>query len=98
MKKAAVSELKTSLSEYLAQVKKGEEVIVTDRGKPVARLIPFRSQAGPDAEARERLAHEGILELGRTGKIPKSLQKLPTVKDPQGKFLKALLEEREEGR
>lgn len=35
MKKASVSELKASLSEYLARVKKGEEVVVTDRDRPV---------------------------------------------------------------
>ncbi len=42
MKKVAkVSELKASLSKYLARVKAGEEVIVTERGKPVAKLVPI---------------------------------------------------------
>jgi prevent-host-death family protein len=36
-----VRELKNGLSAYLARVKEGEEVVVTDRGKPVARLIPM---------------------------------------------------------
>lgn len=31
-------DLKNNLSRYLDRVKDGEEVIVTDRGKPVARL------------------------------------------------------------
>jgi prevent-host-death family protein len=33
-----VRDLKNNLSRYLERVKQGEEVIVTDRGKPVARL------------------------------------------------------------
>jgi len=36
-----VRELKNSLSAYLAKVKDGEEVVVTDRGTPVARLVPI---------------------------------------------------------
>jgi prevent-host-death family protein len=33
-----VRDLKNNLSRYLDRVKEGEEVIVTDRGRPVARL------------------------------------------------------------
>ncbi|MGH3144697.1 MAG: type II toxin-antitoxin system prevent-host-death family antitoxin [Rubrobacter sp.] len=33
-------ELKARLSEYLLRVRAGEVVLVTDRGKPVARLVP----------------------------------------------------------
>ena len=40
MKTAAVSKLKASISEYLLKVKAGEEVIVTDRGKPIAKIVP----------------------------------------------------------
>ena len=42
MKTAKVSELKASIREYLSKVKAGEEVIVTDRGKPVAKIIPLK--------------------------------------------------------
>jgi prevent-host-death family protein len=33
-----IRELKNSLSKYIERVRNGEEVIVTDRGRPVARL------------------------------------------------------------
>jgi prevent-host-death family protein len=36
-----VRELKNGLSAFLARVKEGEEVVVTDHGKPVARLVPI---------------------------------------------------------
>ena len=40
-----VRDLKTHLSAYLERVRSGETVIVTTRGKPVARLAPDE-QAG----------------------------------------------------
>ena len=33
--------LKNALSSYIERVRAGEEVIVTDRGRPVARLVPL---------------------------------------------------------
>jgi len=36
----AVSELRAHLSTWLARVREGQEVVVTDRGTPVARLLP----------------------------------------------------------
>lgn len=44
-----IRELKNSLSKYLDLVRAGEEVIVTDRGRPIARL------SGLDA-SNDRLA------------------------------------------
>lgn len=35
-----VRELKNNLSRYLEGVRQGGEVLVTDRGRPVARLVP----------------------------------------------------------
>ncbi len=37
-------DLKNNLSRYLDRVQAGEEVIVTDRGRPVARLSALDSQ------------------------------------------------------
>ncbi|MEE9415871.1 MAG: type II toxin-antitoxin system prevent-host-death family antitoxin [Acidimicrobiales bacterium] len=34
-----VRELKSKLSEYLGRVASGEAITVTDRGKPIARLV-----------------------------------------------------------
>lgn len=36
-----IRELKNGLSKYIDLVRTGEEVIVTDRGRPVARLLPI---------------------------------------------------------
>lgn len=40
MRTAAVSKLKARLSEHLAWGRRGEEVLVTDHGRPVARIVP----------------------------------------------------------
>ena len=36
---AGIKELKNNLSRYLARVKMGEDVIITERGKTVARIV-----------------------------------------------------------
>lgn len=41
-----VRELKAKLSEYLARAADGEEIEVTDRGRPIARLVPLPSPSG----------------------------------------------------
>ena len=97
MKSATVSQLKATLSKYLARVKAGEEVIVTERGRPVAKIVPVPRNvvtAPPDLLA---MARAGLVRLG-SGRLPKGFWKLPRPKDRGGAALKALLSERAEGR
>ncbi|MGH7793748.1 MAG: type II toxin-antitoxin system Phd/YefM family antitoxin [Candidatus Binatia bacterium] len=96
MKTATVSKLKASLSEYLRQVKAGEEVLVTERGRPIAKLTPAAVSAILPQDLAE-LEKQGIVRIG-TGKLPKNFWSLPRPKDPKGLVLKSLLQEREEGR
>jgi prevent-host-death family protein len=46
-----VRELKTNLSRYVAEVRGGAEVVVTDHGHPVARLVPIEDQTAMDRMA-----------------------------------------------
>jgi prevent-host-death family protein len=96
MKIAAVSNLKARLSEYLNQVKAGNEVLITDRGKPVARLVPV-SRTRAVGESLARMEKQGLIKLG-SGKLPRDFWTMPRADDPKGLVLKALLEEREGGR
>ncbi len=48
---AGVRDLKTRLSEYIRQVKSGTTVVVTERGKPIGRMVPL--SASPEARVRE---------------------------------------------
>jgi prevent-host-death family protein len=62
MKRVGVAELKNQLSRYLREVEAGYEVEVTDRGRPVGRLVSasrtrqpsLRAAARPFAEVRSR--------------------------------------------
>lgn len=96
MKTTAISELKAHLSDYLKQVKSGNEVLVTDRGKPVARIVPISSKT-LSRESFSKMEKEGLIKLG-SGKLPNDFWTMPRAEDPQGLVLKALLEERENGR
>ena len=44
MKKAGIREVRQNLSALIEDVKKGREVVITDRGRPVARLVPPSQQ------------------------------------------------------
>jgi prevent-host-death family protein len=52
----AVSEFRAHLSEWLERAREGEEVVVTDRGVPVARLLGISAAA-----ILERLVAEGVI-------------------------------------
>ena len=96
MATAGVSELKARLSDYLDKVKAGAEVLITDRGRPVARLVPIHRPKDMRASL-SRMEKQGLIRLG-TGKIPENFWRIPRPKDPQGLVLRSLLEERGEGR
>jgi prevent-host-death family protein len=96
MKTAAVSELKARLSEYLNQVKAGMQVLITDRGTPVARLVPL-SRSKDLKESLVRMEKEGLIRIG-SGKLPKNFWRMHRPDDSNGMVLKALLDEREAGR
>ncbi|MEI6207236.1 MAG: type II toxin-antitoxin system prevent-host-death family antitoxin [Desulfuromonadales bacterium] len=53
MQTAAVSELKASESVFLMRVKAGEEILVTDRSAPIAKIISLRRNNSPSAERED---------------------------------------------
>jgi prevent-host-death family protein len=97
MKTAAVSKLKASLSEYLRSVKAGDEVLVTERGVAIAKLVPVGEHDLSEDEALAALERDGLLRRG-SGRIPDELWDRPRTAGSDGRLLEALLEERREGR
>jgi len=95
VKTVTVSKLKASLSEYLRQVKAGEEVLVTERGRPIAKLAPAVSSHTLPEHLVE-MEKQGLIKLGAE-KLPKGFWEMPRPKDPKGLVVKAVLREREEG-
>lgn len=95
MKTVTVTKLKASLSQYLRQVKAGEEVLVTERGRPIAKLTPaVRAHNLP--QHLVEMEKQGLIRVG-SGKLPKNFWDLPRPNDPKGLTVKAVLQEREEG-
>lgn len=97
MEAVGVRELKNRLGYYLRAIRQGRAFVVTDRGKPVARLVPV----GPSEERRwppgveERmweLAAEGLLAW--TGE-PASLPEPAGVNRGPGLLSDLVVEERE---
>jgi prevent-host-death family protein len=60
MPEIGIRELKNGLSRYLKRVQKGEAVVVTDHGRPVARIVPIGPPSHLDALTAEgRLTWSG---------------------------------------
>ena len=62
MREVGAFEAKTKLGQLLDQVEHGEEIVITRRGQPVARLVPV--EPGFDRE-KARRAVAGILEMSK---------------------------------
>jgi prevent-host-death family protein len=55
-----IRELKARLSEYVERASGGDDIVVTDRGRPVARLVAFAQSS-----AVQRGIDEGWIEAPR---------------------------------
>jgi len=90
---AGIAEFQARLSDYLDLVKSGEELVVTDRGRPVAAVnrIP-----AADGELDE-LVRNGVV---RPPSAPLSgdFFDRPRPRDRAGSVVQALVEERRQGR
>ena len=56
-----VKELRNNLSRYLDRVRNGDEFVVTDRGRAIARGVPVAAE-----RVLDRLIAEGIVTPGRS--------------------------------
>lgn len=66
MRTAGVREARQNLTELLDDVKKGREVVITDRGRPVARLAPIEHRRPfPDLGRLRRTFRGPDLALSR---------------------------------
>lgn len=69
MRSANIADLRNRLTQYLQEVRAGEEIIVRDRQRPIAKIVPFSVD---DDEADDAaLVASGLMRKG-SGVIPPS--------------------------
>jgi antitoxin (DNA-binding transcriptional repressor) of toxin-antitoxin stability system len=98
MKYAKIGQLRDGLSRYIDEVREGGEVLVLDRDRPVARIVPAGGAGPAPAKDEERLAdleRRGILRRGK-GRFPAVLRGGRPAK-ARGSVLADLRSERESG-
>jgi len=96
MKTATISHAKNHLSELLAGVKRGESVLILERDRPIARIVPVEASERDDDERLADLERRGIIR--RAAKPPRKTLPPPIDWPEGGDLLDALLRDREEAR
>ncbi len=92
MKTVNIGALRDQLSAYLQYVRNGEEVVVRDRGIPVARILPFRSASVSEEEAR--LVASGAMKMPQQEMDWKLFFSLPKGNVPREVAVDAAIESR----
>jgi len=97
MKKASITEAKNNLSALIDGLAAGSSVLIVDRGRPVARLEPVTAGRADEHDGRLlRLVRAGIVRARRSAPSRALFAGQPP--RIRGSAVKALLEERREGR
>ncbi len=98
MSRVSITELKAKLSEYLSAVRAGEEIVVTDRGRPVARVSPIRGEREMESRT-SRLVRAGLIRPPTSPRPPDVGALLESaIEDADGRIRKSLIEERRTSR
>lgn len=96
MKTANIAELKNGLSAYLAEVKRGGQVLISERNIPFAKIVPLNFTDDYDAEELQLVA-KGILRLPECDEpLPDAFWEEERPDIPLEKVLKIIREERDE--
>lgn len=99
MKSASVSEAKNGFSALLDDVRRGETVLITHRGRPVARIESCRTSDVGAREGEAGLVRRGIADPPRVPLDVDRFLAAPAPRLPDGVSASRLVAaEREEGR
>ncbi len=82
-----VREAKINLSKLLKKVIRGQEVIITDRGKPVGKIVPIQRDHLSLAERIGRMEEQGLLGPARKGRATRLPPPLPAREGVAQEFL-----------
>jgi len=82
-----IREAKIHLSRLVKLVRNGNEVTLTDRGKPVCKIVPIAPQALSFSERIGRLEEQGMIESTSRPRMKKLPPPLPLEKGLAQKYL-----------
>ena len=82
-----IRDAKMHLSKYLKMVQQGAEVIITDRGKPVGKIIPIHTMDLSLKERIKRMEDLGQIEVVAYRGFKKIPPPIPVLKGIAQKFL-----------
>jgi prevent-host-death family protein len=98
VRRARIAELKNNLSRFLDYVRSGDTVLVLDRDRPIARIVPLSHPGGDQADREgwlDDLERQGLIRRGRGG-LPDWLGRRKPVR-VKGSVLRDFLQERGTG-
>ncbi len=76
--KVGIRDFRENLRSYLDRVREGDEVVITDRGQPIARV----TEPETHEVLRARLIREGTITPAKRAKQPIDRDKLPYLPPP----------------
>lgn len=94
MQTVNVGELQNHLGSYLENVKNGEEIVIREDSRPIAKIVPLTKNDYSDEESE--LIAEGFLSPPKSKKLPAAFwrEKLPEIS--MERVVKAVTDERDE--
>ena len=92
MKKIGLREANQNFSFYMKSVKHGEKVLITDRGKPIAAIVPITEASSLQGKLA-KLEDEGLISLA---KKQGSLPDFKPLNIPAVSLSRGIVEERKE--
>ena len=99
MKSASVSETKNGLSALLDEVRRGESVLITHHGRPVARIEPCDTTELTADEAAAALVKRGVVDPPRAALDVDQFLAAPVPRLAEGlSASRIVVAERDEGR
>lgn len=98
--RASITETKNRLSALLERVRRGETIVIEDRGVAIAVLAPINGHpADTDEDRLARLERKGIIRRSKRDprEVFAELDRMPLPRSKRS-VVEALLEERRQGR
>lgn len=92
MRSVKIADLKNRLTQYLREVRKGQEIVVCDRNRPIAKIVPLVLDEDAD---RAALVAEGLLRPGQ-GTLPRSFWTRPRAAVTLDEAVRAVTSDRQE--